>query len=174
MFFSSWQFNHWNEEFSISHKIFSVGAFEPDFVIPLENVTVAQGRDATFTCVVNNLGGHRVSGDGASTPAKVCIGFQSQMRFDLQHTQAERESQLPAHLSVIDYSLFVSFSIRFQLFFFVSFSSVSHVHKCTTILSIFEFAEIEIKNCTINKQSYRKLFTIHSSQLLCNPKAHLS
>ncbi|XP_068154654.1 opioid-binding protein/cell adhesion molecule homolog isoform X2 [Drosophila tropicalis] len=48
-----------------------VGAFEPDFVIPLENVTVAQGRDATFTCVVNNLGGHRVSGDGASAPAKV-------------------------------------------------------------------------------------------------------
>uniref|UniRef100_A0A1I8P3U6 Ig-like domain-containing protein n=1 Tax=Stomoxys calcitrans TaxID=35570 RepID=A0A1I8P3U6_STOCA len=47
-----------------------VSAFEPDFVIPLENVTVAQGRDATFTCVVNNLGGHRVSGD-SSTPAKV-------------------------------------------------------------------------------------------------------
>ncbi|XP_033238984.1 neurotrimin isoform X2 [Drosophila pseudoobscura] len=48
-----------------------VGAFEPDFVIPLENVTIAQGRDATFTCVVNNLGGHRVSGDGATVPAKV-------------------------------------------------------------------------------------------------------
>ncbi|VEN59585.1 unnamed protein product, partial [Callosobruchus maculatus] len=34
--------------------------FEPDFLYPLENVTVAQGRDATFTCVVNNLGGYRV------------------------------------------------------------------------------------------------------------------
>ncbi|XP_055382610.1 lachesin, partial [Condylostylus longicornis] len=42
-----------------------VAAFEPDFVFPLENVTVAQGRDATFTCVVNNLGGHRVSGGSA-------------------------------------------------------------------------------------------------------------
>ncbi|XP_037822725.1 sex-determining region Y protein-like isoform X2 [Lucilia sericata] len=51
-----------------------VSAFEPDFVIPLENVTVAQGRDATFTCVVNNLGGHRVSGD-SGTPAKVCNRF---------------------------------------------------------------------------------------------------
>ncbi|XP_037937108.1 lachesin-like [Teleopsis dalmanni] len=50
-------------EFSISNKISSVGAFEPDFVFPLENVTIAQGRDATFTCVVNNLGGHRVSGE---------------------------------------------------------------------------------------------------------------
>ncbi|XP_037042508.1 opioid-binding protein/cell adhesion molecule isoform X2 [Bradysia coprophila] len=40
-------------------------AFEPDFVFPLENVTIAQGRDATFTCVVNNLGGYRVSGDTA-------------------------------------------------------------------------------------------------------------
>ncbi|XP_020805413.1 neurotrimin isoform X2 [Drosophila serrata] len=49
-----------------------VAAFEPDFVVPLENVTIAQGRDATFTCVVNNLGGHRVSGDGATAqPAKV-------------------------------------------------------------------------------------------------------
>ncbi|XP_055683927.1 protein amalgam isoform X1 [Lutzomyia longipalpis] len=45
------------------------GAFEPDFVFPLENVTVAAGRDATFTCVVNNLGGYRVSGD--STQARV-------------------------------------------------------------------------------------------------------
>lgn len=40
-------------------------AFEPDFVFPLENVTISQGRDATFTCVVNNLGGYRVSGDSA-------------------------------------------------------------------------------------------------------------
>ncbi|XP_045481979.1 protein amalgam-like isoform X1 [Harmonia axyridis] len=40
-----------------------VVGFEPDFLYPLENVTIAQGRDATFTCVVNNLGGHTVSGD---------------------------------------------------------------------------------------------------------------
>ncbi|XP_036221706.2 opioid-binding protein/cell adhesion molecule homolog [Bactrocera oleae] len=53
-------------DISISNQISTVGAFEPDFVFPLENVTVAQGRDATFTCVVNNLGGHRVSGDSAS------------------------------------------------------------------------------------------------------------
>ncbi|XP_017009266.2 neurotrimin isoform X2 [Drosophila takahashii] len=58
-------------DLTVSNKISSVGAFEPDFVIPLENVTIAQGRDATFTCVVNNLGGHRVSGDGSSAPVKV-------------------------------------------------------------------------------------------------------
>ncbi|CAD1477832.1 unnamed protein product, partial [Heterotrigona itama] len=34
---------------------------EPDFVYPLENLTISQGRDATFTCVVSNLGGYRVS-----------------------------------------------------------------------------------------------------------------
>lgn len=50
----------------------AVAGFEPDFVYPLENVTVAKGRDATFTCVVNNLGGYRVSGE--ATPARVCIG----------------------------------------------------------------------------------------------------
>lgn len=54
-----------------------VSAFEPDFVFPLENVTVAQGRDAVFTCVVNNLGGYRVSGSGSEpgTPARVRICF---------------------------------------------------------------------------------------------------
>ncbi|KAG5683812.1 hypothetical protein PVAND_013076 [Polypedilum vanderplanki] len=51
-----------------------VSAFEPDFVFPLENVTIAQGRDATFTCVVNNLGGYRVSGESGS-PARVRITF---------------------------------------------------------------------------------------------------
>lgn len=49
----------------------AVSGFEPDFLYPLENVTVAQGRDATFTCVVNNLGGYRVSGELAT--ARVCI-----------------------------------------------------------------------------------------------------
>ncbi|XP_018395185.1 PREDICTED: neurotrimin-like [Cyphomyrmex costatus] len=38
-----------------------VTGLEPDFAYPLENVTIPQGRDATFTCVVNNLGGYRVS-----------------------------------------------------------------------------------------------------------------
>ncbi|XP_066586335.1 lachesin-like [Prorops nasuta] len=33
----------------------------PDFLHPMKNVTIPQGRDATFTCVVNNLGGYRVS-----------------------------------------------------------------------------------------------------------------
>ncbi|XP_043659733.1 neurotrimin [Drosophila teissieri] len=50
-----------------------VGAFEPDFVIPLENVTIAQGRDATFTCVVNNLGGHRVAWIKADAKAILAI-----------------------------------------------------------------------------------------------------
>lgn len=58
------------------------------------------------------------------------------------HTQAERESQVLTKLSVIDYSLL--FRILFD-FIFVSFSSVSHVHKCTTILSIFDFADNEIQ-----------------------------
>nr|XP_032296381.1 protein amalgam isoform X3 [Drosophila virilis] len=60
-------------DISVSNKISSVGAFEPDFVIPLENVTVAQGRDATFTCVVNNLGGHRVAWIKADAKAILAI-----------------------------------------------------------------------------------------------------
>ncbi|XP_018578320.1 lachesin isoform X2 [Anoplophora glabripennis] len=50
-----------------------VSAFEPDFLYPLENLTVAQGRDATFTCVVNNLGGYRVAWIKADTKAILAI-----------------------------------------------------------------------------------------------------
>jgi hypothetical protein len=35
-------------------------AFKPGFVSPLENMTVAAGRSAQFTCVVKHLGGHKV------------------------------------------------------------------------------------------------------------------
>ncbi|KAL4702955.1 hypothetical protein ACJJTC_008733 [Scirpophaga incertulas] len=51
---------------SVIHLIDSTLGLEPDFLYPLENVTIAQGRDAMFTCVVNNLGGYRVSGDSAT------------------------------------------------------------------------------------------------------------
>lgn len=36
---------------------------EPEFLQPLDNLTVTQGRDVSFTCVVNNLGQYRVSID---------------------------------------------------------------------------------------------------------------
>lgn len=34
---------------------------EPEFLQPLDNLTVTQGRDISFTCIVNNLGQYRVS-----------------------------------------------------------------------------------------------------------------
>lgn len=37
------------------------GELEPEFLAPLENLTVTQGRDVSFTCVANNLGEYRVS-----------------------------------------------------------------------------------------------------------------
>ena len=39
----------------------SVGASVPEFIYPIDNITVAAGRDAQFTCVVNNLEGHKVA-----------------------------------------------------------------------------------------------------------------
>lgn len=33
---------------------------EPEFLSPLENLTVAQGRDIHFTCTVNHLGSYKV------------------------------------------------------------------------------------------------------------------
>lgn len=34
---------------------------QPEFLAPLDNLTITQGRDISFTCVVNNLGQYRVS-----------------------------------------------------------------------------------------------------------------
>ena len=38
----------------------TVEASVPEFIYPIDNITVAAGRDAQFTCVVNNLEGHKV------------------------------------------------------------------------------------------------------------------
>ena len=52
-------------EGKVSHVRFVVsvsgGAFPPEFADTIQNVTVSLGRDATFTCLVNHLGGYRVS-----------------------------------------------------------------------------------------------------------------
>ena len=37
---------------------------EPEFLQPLENHTVTQGRDVFFTCVVNHLGPYKVRVSG--------------------------------------------------------------------------------------------------------------
>ncbi|XP_050540543.1 lachesin isoform X2 [Daktulosphaira vitifoliae] len=68
---------------SVRHLIFvfivvafcssKANGFEPDFLFPLENVTIAQGRDAIFTCVVNNIGGNRVAWIKADTKAILAI-----------------------------------------------------------------------------------------------------
>jgi hypothetical protein len=53
--------------------VVSVTSLEPGFVSPLENITVAAGRSAHFTCVVNHLGGHKVDkfiAVGLLTPCK--------------------------------------------------------------------------------------------------------
>nr|CAD7439228.1 unnamed protein product [Timema bartmani] len=34
---------------------------EPEFLAPLENLTVTQGRNVHFTCVVNHLGTYKYS-----------------------------------------------------------------------------------------------------------------
>lgn len=36
-------------------------AFQPEFAEPITNLTIPIGRDATFRCLVHNLGGYRVS-----------------------------------------------------------------------------------------------------------------
>ncbi|XP_057323488.1 lachesin-like [Microplitis mediator] len=45
------------------------GAFQPEFVAPIANLTVPLGRDALFTCLVEHLGGYRVGWVKADTKA---------------------------------------------------------------------------------------------------------
>ncbi|XP_028041374.1 lachesin-like [Bombyx mandarina] len=44
-------------------------AFQPEFAEPLMNITIPVGRDATFRCLVQNLGGYRVGWVKADTKA---------------------------------------------------------------------------------------------------------
>ena len=50
----------------------AVNEQEPEFLQPLENHTVTQGRDVFFTCVVNHLG-----------PYKVCVSGVEIKKFKL-------------------------------------------------------------------------------------------
>ncbi|KAI4488075.1 hypothetical protein M0804_004923 [Polistes exclamans] len=45
------------------------GAYQPEFSGPIKNLTIPLGRDATFTCLVKNLGGYRVGWVKADTKA---------------------------------------------------------------------------------------------------------
>ncbi|KAI8438354.1 hypothetical protein MSG28_010918 [Choristoneura fumiferana] len=49
--------------------IFRRQAFQPEFVEPITNLTVPIGRNATFRCLVQNLGGYRVGWVKADTKA---------------------------------------------------------------------------------------------------------
>ncbi|XP_028129278.1 lachesin-like [Diabrotica virgifera virgifera] len=46
---------------------------EPEFLAPLENHTVTQGRDVYFTCVVNHLGSYKVAWIKSDTKAILAI-----------------------------------------------------------------------------------------------------
>lgn len=53
--------------------VISGDCLRPHFVRPLENITVPEGKDATFTCTVDNLGGHKVAWIKADTKAILAI-----------------------------------------------------------------------------------------------------
>ncbi|KYQ60502.1 Lachesin [Trachymyrmex zeteki] len=78
------------------HK--TLTGLEPDFAYPLENVTIPQGRDATFTCVVNNLGGYRVS------PSSSASG---------DHSGSVKEQ--PPSLTISLYDIHFHLSVRIQV-----------------------------------------------------------
>ncbi|XP_059616919.1 lachesin [Phlebotomus argentipes] len=53
-----------------------ISSFQPEFVEPIVNISVAVGRDATFTCHVRHLGGYRVGWVQADTKAIQAIHEQ--------------------------------------------------------------------------------------------------
>ncbi|XP_058828947.1 lachesin isoform X2 [Topomyia yanbarensis] len=54
---------------SLLNLVEDVSSFQPDFAEPIINISVAIGRDATFTCHVRHLGGYRVGWVKADTKA---------------------------------------------------------------------------------------------------------
>ncbi|XP_055713284.1 lachesin [Phlebotomus papatasi] len=53
-----------------------ISSFQPEFVEPIVNISVAVGRDATFTCHVRHLGGYRVGWVKSDTKAIQAIHEQ--------------------------------------------------------------------------------------------------
>ncbi|XP_065081881.1 lachesin [Ochlerotatus camptorhynchus] len=53
-----------------------VSTYQPDFAEPIINISVAIGRDATFTCHVRHLGGYRIGWVKANTKAIQAIHEQ--------------------------------------------------------------------------------------------------
>ena len=52
----------YNTQFQYSNFTSNAGwGDSPEFIYPIDNMTVASGREASFTCVVNKLQGHKVS-----------------------------------------------------------------------------------------------------------------
>ncbi|XP_045478860.1 lachesin-like isoform X2 [Harmonia axyridis] len=65
MLYTAWLF-----EFLVLGSFFSeIDAFQPEFAEPIVNLTIPVGRDATFRCLVQNLGGYRVGWVKADTKA---------------------------------------------------------------------------------------------------------
>ncbi|XP_037080307.1 neurotrimin-like [Pollicipes pollicipes] len=60
----------------------SVAGLKPVFVKSLGNVTVPEGREATFTCVVHHLGGHKVAWIKSDSKAILAIHNQVITHFD--------------------------------------------------------------------------------------------
>lgn len=52
-----------------------VFTFQPEFAEPIVNISVAVGRDATFTCHVRHLGGYRVSKVSSSVYQDILIFY---------------------------------------------------------------------------------------------------
>ena len=64
--------------------------FEPGFISPLENITVAAGRSAQFTCVVKHLGSHKVK--------KSCLFMLNHVKIMLNIVGGMVEIRLKSHL----------------------------------------------------------------------------
>lgn len=69
---------------------------QPEFLAPLNNFTVTQGRDISFTCVVNDLGKYQVSANSAVYEINIfifCISFNIRFYYlNLNLVREERRS----------------------------------------------------------------------------------
>ncbi|XP_041775814.1 protein amalgam isoform X1 [Anopheles merus] len=117
----------------------NVSAFEPDFVYPLENVTVAKGRDATFTCVVNNLGGYRVAWIKADAKAILAIHehvITNNGRLSVTHNDYNTWTLVIRNVKMEDRGVYMCQVNTDPMKMQVTDRSVARLHRTTVSLSL--------------------------------------
>lgn len=99
---------------------------QPEFLAPLENFTVTQGRECVFTCIVNDLGHYRVSDISIMCMHKpyfllldvICLFYH--YYYNKRTFQLHQKYYYGSHVNIC-FCMHIPFSVSFLHFFYFIF-----------------------------------------------------